>query len=698
MTFYEYAQRKKKSLQTSNMKNFEILAPVGADEQLKAAVRCGANAVYFGTGNFNARRNADNFNSNALKNAVDYCHLRGVKAYITLNTLIFDKELDELNDTIVEIAKSGADAVIVQDFSVAQAVKKICPQLPLHASTQMAVHNVSGARLLQELGFSRVVLARELSFDEIRAIREAVSVELEVFVHGAHCMSTSGNCYLSAMLGERSGNRGLCAQGCRLNWVSQHGREYALSLKDMSYLDSIKALMEIGVESFKIEGRMKRPEYVAAAVSSLKKAINGQPYDKNTLRSVFSRSGFTDGYLQDKRDLSMFGYRIKEDVTSASNVLKVLQQLYKDDIHPIEISFTLTLQKGMPSVLTAQSGNKSVAVEGAEGEEPRTAPLSEEIALRSVAKLGDTPFFLNKFTFQNEAQLTLSASSINAMRRAACALLESALTENSYEIFTAEGSQKSIAHKKNTPSLRVRLQKLSQYSDALADAEFVIIPIDEILNTEIISVPTDKIIIELPALIYPKDEAKITEKLKKTKAMGISRAFVGNIGAFKLCLDEGLSVHGAHGLNITNSVALNYYKELGLKDATLSFELTEKAMQGIASELPTGAYIYGYLPLMLMRACPQKSTNGCGSCSGETQFTDRKGITFSAICNEKAYITLHNSVPLYIGDKSLDMLDFATLYFTTEDAKTCAYVFRQAQNKKNIEGKKTNGLFNRELL
>lgn len=680
------------------MKNFEILAPVGADEQLKAAVRCGANAVYFGTGNFNARRNADNFNSDTLKEAVDYCHLRNVKAYITLNTLIFDKELNELNDTITQIAKSGADAVIVQDFAVAQAVKRICPQLPLHASTQMAVHNVSGALLLQELGFSRVVLARELSLDEIKAIRDAVSVELEVFVHGAHCMSTSGNCYLSAMLGERSGNRGLCAQGCRLNWVSQHGREYALSLKDMSYLDSIEKLMAIGVESFKIEGRMKRPEYVAAAVSSLKNAINGQPYDKDTLRSVFSRSGFTDGYLQGKRDLSMFGYRIKEDVTSASNVLKTLQQLYKDDIHPTEISFTLTLQKGMSSVLTAQSGSKSVTVEGAEGEEPRTAPLSEGIAMRSIAKLGDTPFFLNKFTFKNEDNLTLSASSINAMRRDACTLLERALTENSYEILMAESSQYPITHKKNAPSLRVRLQKLSQYSETLANAEFVIIPIDEILNTEAFSIPTDKIIIELPALIYPKDEAKVIEKLKKIKAMGISRAFVGNIGALKLCLDEGFFIHGAHGLNITNAVALNYYKELGLSDATLSFELTEKAMQGIVSELPTGAYIYGYLPLMLMRTCPQKGVNGCGSCNGETQFTDRKGITFSAICSEKRYTTLHNSVPLYIGDKSLGMLDFATLYFTTEDAKTCAYVFTQAKSKNTIEGKKTNGLFNRELL
>ncbi len=680
------------------MKNFEILAPVGADEQLKAAVRCGANAVYLGTSNFNARRNADNFDEHSLKAAVDYCHLRNVKVYVALNTLIFDKELNELNNTITQIAKSGADAVIVQDFAVAQAVKRICPQLTLHASTQMAVHNVSGALLLQQLGFSRIVVARELSLDEIKAIRAAVEVELEVFVHGAHCMSTSGNCYLSAMLGERSGNRGLCAQGCRLNWVSQHGREYALSLKDMSYLDSIKQLMAIGVESFKIEGRMKRPEYVAAAVTSLKNAINGQRYDKDTLRSVFSRSGFTDGYLQGKRDLSMFGYRVKEDVTSAGNVLKALEQLYKSDIHPVKIDFSLTLQKGRPSVLTAKSGNRAVTVEGAEGEAPRTSPLSEEIALRSVAKLGDTPFFLGKFTFKNEDMLTLSASSINAMRREACSLLEKALTEKHYEIFSAEQHSTTAPQAKANLSFRIRLQSISQYSPALSDAEFIIIPMAQALEAYNNSIPKDKIIIELPALIYPKEEAEITKELKKIKAMGITHAFVSNIGAIKLCRDSGFTIHGAHGLNITNSVALNYYKELGIKDATLSFELTQKAMEAINAQLPVGAYIYGYLPLMLMRACPQKDINGCGACNGLTQFTDRKGITFSAICHQKKYTTLHNSVPLYIGDKALNMLDFGILYFTTESKEDCAYIYKQALKGKTINGQKTNGLFNRELL
>lgn len=681
------------------MKNFEILAPVGAQEQLKAAVRCGADAVYLGAGNFNARRNADNFSGDELKSAIDYCHLRNVKVYITLNTLVFDRELQSLYDTIKLIAQSGADAVIVQDFAVAEAVKKICPTLPLHASTQMAVHNVSGAKLLEELGFSRIVLARELSFQEIKTIREAIKAELEVFVHGAHCMSASGNCYLSAILGERSGNRGLCAQGCRLNWISQHGREYALSLKDMSYLDSINDLRDIGIESFKIEGRMKRPEYVAAAVTSLSKALAGQPYDKDTLRSVFSRNGFTDGYLKGKRDISMFGYRGKDDVTSASNVLKGLEALYKNDIHPIEVEASLCLTENEPAVLTMKAQGKSVCVTGDIAETPRTAPLPEEIARRSVAKLGDTSFSLCKFNLENSHNLTLSASSINSMRREACCRLEATLTQGNHTVNDTPIPKPNPHICEKPLQYRIRLQSFNQYSDSLSDAEFIILPIEEILkHKSALSCIKPLIIAELPSLIYPQKEAKIIELLKELKALGINHTACGNIGALKLCKDMGFIIHGTHALNITNEESLKFYKKLGLNDATLSFELSEKSIKNIGSDTKRGGYIYGYLPLMLMRACPQKSENGCGNCNGSTLLTDRKNTKFPLICHNKEYTTLHNSVPLYIGDKNLDSLDFATLYFTTESAEQCADIFRITKKKQTINGKKTNGLFARELI
>ena len=677
----------------------EILAPVGAQEQLKAAVRSGANAVYLGVDNFNARRNANNFTTEDLKGAVKYCRLRDVKVFVTLNTLIFDKEIEELYETIKAIAKSGADAVIVQDFATVKAVKEICPDMPLHASTQMAVHNVAGAKALEEMGFSRIVLARELSLNEMKIIREAVNAELEVFVHGAHCMSTSGNCYLSAMLGERSGNRGLCAQGCRLNWTNTHGREYALSLKDMSYLDNIKDLMEIGIDSFKIEGRMKRPEYVAAAVSSLKKAMNNEFYDKLTLRSVFSRSGFTDGYLTGKRNVDMFGYRVKEDVTSATVVLKELENTYKNETRPNKASAKLILRNNEPATLFFSSKDTSVKVQGEIPQEPRTAPLSEEIALRNLSKLGDTSFYLDSMGFENKDALTLPASAINALRRDAANLLEEELSKKEYTINDVTPDIPYIKPDFSKPTTRIRLESFSQYSEAFEKADLVILPLHEVFNKleEIECLPV-KIAVELPQLIYPKDENDILKKLTAIKRTGIVRGVTGNIGGIAILKKAGFKICGSHGLNITNSLAAKSYKEIGLEDMTLSFEISEKAIKNINADTPKGIYIYGYLPIMLLRNCPQKSIDGCLKCNGKSVLTDRKGIEFPLLCQSKKYSVLHNSVPLYIGDKNLSSLDFVTFYFTIEDKKECEKIYHAYLNGKAPDGKKTNGLYNRELL
>ena len=306
----------------------EILAPAGNEQSLIAAVRSGADAVYLGTGAFNARRNADNFKDNSLAEAVNYCHGRGVKVYVTLNTLIRDEELPAFLTAAREVAEAGPDGVIVQDLAVAQVLKTICPDLPLVGSTQMSVHNAAGVKALEDMGFSRVVLARELTLEEIRAIRRETRAELEVFVHGALCMSVSGMCYYSAMMGERSGNRGLCAQPCRLN-ASCNGRPYALSLKDMSFITRVRDLEAAGVCSVKIEGRMKRPEYVAAAVTAVRTALEGKEPDMATLQAVFSRSGFTDGYLTGKRSVRMFGVRTAEDAAASKTVFGKLADLYR---------------------------------------------------------------------------------------------------------------------------------------------------------------------------------------------------------------------------------------------------------------------------------------------------------------------------------------------------------------------------------
>lgn len=390
-----------------------MLAPVGGEEQLKAAVRCGANAVYFGLQNFNARRNADNFNSDNLEQTIKYCHDREVKVYITVNTLIQDKELSEMKKAVDKAIAAKADGLIVQDLAVFNYAKG---KIPLAASTQMAIHNIAGAKLAKEMGFSRVVLARELSLEEIKNICDNVDIDVECFVHGAHCMSVSGNCYLSSMIGGRSGNRGLCAQPCRLDWAC-NDRDHCLSLKDLSYVKHIQNLVQAGVASFKIEGRMKRPEYVAASVTAVKNALENKPFDMEVLRAVFSRQGFTDGYLQGKRDKDMFGYRTKDDVVAATDVLKDLAKLYENETYFRDVDMKFVLKDGQPAILFASSGNRKAKVTGAVPEKAIKVSLDEAHVRKSLEKTGGTVYKLNNLICEIEDGLMLSASELNKMRR-----------------------------------------------------------------------------------------------------------------------------------------------------------------------------------------------------------------------------------------------------------------------------------------
>ncbi|MBQ4093705.1 MAG: U32 family peptidase, partial [Oscillospiraceae bacterium] len=362
----------------------EILAPVGGKEQLIAAVRSGADAVYLGAKGFNARRNAENFGNDTLGDTVRYCHSHGVKVHVTVNTLVRDDEMEQLLETLDEIADSGADAVIVQDLGVMRLIRSRYPSLDIHASTQCVVHNSEGAKFFEEMGLSRVVLARELSLQEIKKIRQNTSLELEVFVHGALCMSISGGCYLSSVIGGRSGNRGLCAQPCRLDFGCG-GKDHVLSLKDLSHIRYIKELADAGVCSFKVEGRMKRPEYVAAAVTACKKALRGEAYDADTLRAVFSRSGFTDGYFRGVRDKQMFGYRGKEDVAAAKGVLDTLQQLYHRENPLLGVTMQLHITREQAR-LQARCGDTSVTAVGEGGIPAEKRPTDRQQAEKFLTK------------------------------------------------------------------------------------------------------------------------------------------------------------------------------------------------------------------------------------------------------------------------------------------------------------------------
>ena len=674
----------------------EVLAPAGGEEQLIAAVRCGADAVYLGAGGFNARRNAENFGGGRLADAVRCAHVRGVKVHVTVNTLVMDAELDELDDTVREIARAGADAVIVQDLAVNAAFRDTVPALPRHASTQMTVHNLDGAKLAADLGFSRVVLARELTLKEIEFITARCGIETEVFIHGALCMCASGQCELSAILGGRSGNRGLCAQPCRLDFHNGE-RAYALSLKDMSHLKYAQELADAGVASFKIEGRMKRPEYVAAAVTATRAALRGEPYDEEALRAVFSRSGFTDGYLTGKRDTSMFGAREKEDVTAASAVLGKLAALYRAERQSVPVSMDFALSPAGSS-LALTDGTHTVSVAGPAPEPAVNRPLDGDAARRSLTKTGGTPYAVERFDARLTPGLTLPVSSLNALRREAV----DRLTEARSQIISWEivGNRSPIpaGRADRAGVLRGRFEKLTQVccTDAL---EKVILPLTEVeKHPEVVENLGDKLVVELPSLFFDRESGGISGRLAKISALGVKNVLCETLYAVKAAGDLGFTLHGGAGLNVLNSVALEELRRLGLADATVSFELSMSKIAALGGTLPRGILAYEYLPLMRFRACPLKKRAGCGDCPGFGKLTDRRGAAFPVLCAGKEYGTLLNSVPLHIADKPVSGVDFKTLRFTFETPPQVRAVVEQYQKSLPSPAPRTGALYYRRLL
>lgn len=666
----------------------EILAPVGGQEQLLAAVRCGADAVYLGAKGFNARRNAENFDD--LAAVAGYCHARGVDVHVTLNTLVFDSEMKELERTLDEVAASGADAVIVQDLAVMRLVKERYPTLKLHASTQCAVHNTDGVKLFEDYGVDRVVLARELSIKEIEKIRAATGVELETFVHGALCMCLSGACYLSGMLGGRSGNRGLCAQPCRLDFKGANGG-YALSLKDMSHLAHVRALADAGVASLKIEGRMKRPEYVAAAVTCARQAARGEEYDEEALRAVFSRSGFTDGYATGSRR-DVFGHREKDDVTSAEGVLGSLRRLYDKEAPRVKVDFDLTI--GESAALTATALGKSVTVSGDGGIEALSRPTDEALAEKNLSKLGGTQFCLGSVRLSNPANLMLPPSVINSLRREAVERLNGELSkaaphagrEWNFEITEYKAPEK--------PEYWAKFEKKSQLFDG---ADRYILPIGEI-DGALIEKYGSRLSAALPDLDFPETEDRTRAALSELRHLGLSSVYAANCGGIELGKNLGLRVFGAPELNIVSTAALEEYRTLGLEAASVSWETRMSRVSALGGTLPRGIVAYGYLPVMRFRSCPNRKNGQCGKCDGSPHLTDRKGANFQIICHDRRSQTLLNSVPLHIGGKGRAACDFYLCIFTIESAAECRGIFDEIRLDRPSEKPRTGGLYYRELL
>lgn len=683
----------------------EILAPAGSPEALTAAVRCGADAVYLGAGNFNARQNAHNFTTAALREAVAYCHSRDVKVYLTLNTLIRQDELTPVMAVVEQACELEIDALIIQDLGLAALVRRAAPDMPLHASTQLSCHTPAGVRQLAALGFRRVVLAREMSAGEIAAC-VGRGCEIEVFVHGALCMCVSGQCYLSAMLGGRSGNRGLCAQPCRLPFAptpAQTGGDHrALSLKDLSLVSHTAELVRIGVDSLKIEGRMKRPEYVAAAVTVYAKAVRSQELkeqDRRDLQAVFSRSGFTDGYFADKRGRAMFGAREKEDVTAAAPILNKLSALYAQEPSRIPVKMELTVQRDQPSLLrVADSNGRLAEAAGDLPEEARTRSLDEDRAFQQLSKTGGTPFYLASLTCHLDAGITLSASTLNALRREALEKLEQLRQASKPIQFKKQSFHLSAVNIRSRSSSQLVARCLSAEQAEAAAADLIFLPLETNWRCLPSSLPPAKLGAEIPRGMFGNEE-KIAGQLRIAAKSGVRWALCGNIGAVPLALAAGLQPFGGFGLNITNGEALELYRKLGLQATLLSMELTFSQMRFAQSaEIPVGLMVYGRQPLMLMRNCPRSAAAGCGDCngSGRQGLVDRRGTMFPTACAGEC-AELLNSVRLYWADKleELPMLDYWLLHFTDESPAQAAAVVQAYRNGGEPLDGITRGLYRR---
>ncbi len=685
----------------------EILAPAGSFESLLAAVRCGADAVYLGAETFNARGNAQNFSREKLEEAVKYCHERNVKVYLTLNTLISDDEMSDAEDLISFCGNIGIDAFIIQDLSLVEKIKKLAPASHIHASTQMTVQTVEGIKFLEKAGFTRVVIPRELTKDEIKFLSDNTDAELEVFVHGALCMSVSGQCYMSGMLGSRSGNRGLCAQPCRLPFSVNNSGSCDLSLKDNSLVPYLGELEEMGIASFKIEGRMKRPEYVAAAVTSCRNELLGRKDEKieQALRAVFSRSGFTDGYYTNKRGRDMFGVRNKEDVTAAKDVLDMLSKLYEKETQKIPVSFYFKMSEGNLISLTAECEDFSVeCVSDCIAEKAIKREITESDIKEQLSKSGGTQFYIEEIKTEIEEGLSVPLSAINKLRRDAFEKISTELLEKNTPVKTNNFNEKTekllkIKSEKNSRKTYLFFSREEQIFENIPNDFIIVLPFkaDEKVFEKLI-LEGKPVSAEMPRGIFSHSE-EVRKKAEKLINIGVKRFFCPTLDSAVIAKELGAEITASYGSNIFNSYSLDVWKNYFADEAILSTEMTVSQINRLRGEIKTGIICYGKLPLMLTRNCPVKSFSSCTECGGKGKLTDRKGYEFSVDCSSGTSEIL-NSMPLYIFDRLSDFknIDFCVLKFTTESKEECKKITDKYLRREKSEDKFTRGLYYRGVI
>ncbi len=659
----------------------ELLAPAGSMDALRAAVQNGANAVYLGCGSFNARQSAKNFTVQALAEAVKYCHVRGVQVHLTLNTLVSDRETADCIKLIEAAVECGVDAFIVQDLGVVQLCRRIAPSVPVHGSTQMTVHSLPGVLLCAAWGLTRVVLSRELSREEIAYICKNSPIEIEVFAHGALCMAYSGQCYLSSAIGGRSGNRGRCAQPCRQCYgYSRRENKYPLSLKDNCLVPYLKELQAMGVASLKLEGRMKRAEYVAAVTAVYRKALDeGRVTQEmmDMLLSAFNRQGFTDGYYTKNLGAQMFG--VREDKGEEAPWMRDARQSYEGAENPlVEVALHAVVKTGISSLTAVDPEGRRCTVTGAMPELARTQSLTVEALESRLNKTGGTPYRCIRVTADIEPGLTLSAAAVNALRRDVLNQLTALRSRRENRPLLPLGKLSHHKGLREQPGYTVQVTTKEQITPKLLKMN----PLALYVPLHILAEDMDftrqlvqkvRVAAVLPRIAHDGQMPKLREGLRRVRAAGVQEALVANLGLMLPVRDAGMDIRGDFGLNLYNSYAMQAVKELELKSATLSFEMTLPQVRDISKPLPTELLAYGRMPLMVTENCLIRGKTGeCACHLSTTKLVDKTGADFPVIRDgDSCRSVLLNGKKLYWLDRQEDLSKLGLwamrLYFTTEN-------------------------------
>ena len=690
----------------------ELLAPAGSMEALRAAVCNGADAVYLGADTFNARMNARNFSAADLQEAVVYCHVRGVKVHLTLNTLVLDREMPRAAELIRLAASCGVDAFIVQDLGVVSLCRQLAPDVPIHASTQMSIHSLEGVLEAAALGCSRVVLARELPAEEIAHICKKSPVEIEVFVHGALCMCYSGQCYLSSVIGRRSGNRGQCAQPCRLPYG--YGRfestRYPLSLKDNCLAGELDELRRMGVASIKIEGRMKRPEYVAIVTRAYRTVLNGgklTPSDLQELETAFSRQGFTDGYFRGQTGSDMFGRR-QEGEDTADLFASARATYEQGEPQRIGVRFYAMIRRGEPAQLAVEDPDANLCrTRGPVPEQAVYRSLTPQDLEQQLKKTGGTPYLCTAVRSSLDPDLMLPASAINAMRRDVIAELTAKRGRAAPARLNAYDEPPRYDGIAGEPQLTIAVRTAGQITSRMLSMKPTVlyVPLSELAEhpdlPQRVSVETQLAAI-LPRVIWSGELAPIARQLRTVYEMGVRQVLAGNLGQLHIARAAGFAVRGDFGLNIVNSRAMRYLREQGLDSQLLSFELTLPQIRDISKAVPAELLIYGRLPLMLMENCVMKNRTGICACqTGTVRLVDRVGEEFPIVKDPgTCRNVLLNGKKLYLLDKKDALRGMGLwalrLQFTTENPGEIDKVLMDYQGRAVFDaGSYTRGLYSR---